>query len=93
MLGQPPTIDCCCQLYARGLENLRMCGACYLCQVCLEDRAVLSGYTIHYNVTELCSELGSCVKIKVAVLGSPSLIVLMVSVDVKHNTELYFINP
>ena len=27
-------------------------------------------------------ELGSCVKIEVAVLGSPSLIVLMVSVDI-----------
>ena len=32
------------------------------------------------------SELGrSCVKVKVAVLGSPSLIVLMVCVDVKHH--------
>ena len=30
------------------------------------------------------SELRSCVKVKVAVLGSPSLIVLMVSVDVKQ---------
>ena len=33
----------------------------------------------------LCfSELRSCVKVEVAVLGSPSLIVLMVSVDVKQ---------
>ena len=29
------------------------------------------------------SELRSCVKVEVAVLGSPSLIVLMVSVDIK----------
>ena len=34
-------------------------------------------------------ELRSCVKVEVAVLGSPSLIVLMVSVDVKqHGTWL-----
>ena len=31
------------------------------------------------------SELRSCVKVEVAVLGSPSLIVLMVSVDVKQH--------
>ena len=31
------------------------------------------------------SELRSCVKVEVAVLGSPSLIVLMVSVDVKRH--------
>ena len=31
------------------------------------------------------SELGSCVTVEVAVLGSPSLIVLMVSVDVKQH--------
>ena len=31
------------------------------------------------------SELRSCVKVKVAVLGSPSLIVLMVSVDEKQH--------
>ena len=30
-------------------------------------------------------ELRSCVKVEVAVLGSPSLIVLMVSVDVKQH--------
>ena len=30
------------------------------------------------------SELRSCVKVEVAVLGFPSLIVLMVSVDVKQ---------
>ena len=32
------------------------------------------------------SERRSLVKVEVAVLGSPSLIVLMVSVDVKHTT-------
>ena len=31
------------------------------------------------------SELRSCAKVEVAVLGSPSLIVLMVSVDVKQH--------
>ena len=31
------------------------------------------------------TELRSCVKVEVAVLGSPSLIVLMVSVDVKQH--------
>ena len=31
------------------------------------------------------SELRSCVKVEVAVLGYPSLIVLMVSVDVKQH--------
>ena len=31
------------------------------------------------------SELRSCVKVEVAVLGSPSLMVLMVSVDVKQH--------
>ena len=31
------------------------------------------------------SELRSCVKVEAAVLGSPSLIVLMVSVDVKQH--------
>ena len=31
------------------------------------------------------SELRSCVKVEVAVLGSPSLIVFMVSVDVKQH--------
>ena len=30
-------------------------------------------------------ELRSCVKVEVAVLGSPSLVVLMVSVDVKQH--------
>ena len=31
------------------------------------------------------SELGSCVKVKVAILGSTSLISLMVSVDIKQD--------
>ena len=33
----------------------------------------------------ISSELRSCVKVEVDVLGSPSLIVLMVSVDVKQH--------
>ena len=33
----------------------------------------------------ITSELRRCVKVEVAVLGSPSLIVLMVSVDVKQH--------
>ena len=33
----------------------------------------------------LLSELKSCVKVEVAVLGSPSLILLKVSVDVKQH--------
>ena len=32
-------------------------------------------------------ELRSCVKVEVAVLGSPSLMVLMVSVDVKQHLK------
>ena len=36
------------------------------------------------NQKDLCSELRSCVKVEVVVLGSPPLIVLMVSVDVKQ---------
>ena len=35
-------------------------------------------------MTEMYSEFRSCVKVEVAVLGSPSLISLMVSVDVKQ---------
>ena len=39
--------------------------------------------------TILTTELRSCVAVELAVLGSPSLIVLMVSVDVKqHGTWL-----
>ena len=42
------------------------------------------------GVTNIClsilfSELRSCVKVEVAVLGSLSLIVLMISVDVKQH--------
>ena len=33
------------------------------------------------------SELRSCVKVEVAVLGSPSLISRMVAVDVKHHVH------
>ena len=35
-------------------------------------------------MAEILSELRSCVKVEVAVLGSPTLIILMVSVDVKQ---------
>ena len=36
------------------------------------------------------TELRSCVKLEVSVLGSPSLIVLMVSVDVKQHAVSRF---
>ena len=39
----------------------------------------------HWNIA---SELRSCVKVEVAVLGSPSVIVLMVSVDVKQHWNI-----
>ena len=40
----------------------------------------------------LLSELGNCVKVEVCVLGSLSLVVLMVSVDVKqHWTWIYYL--
>ena len=38
----------------------------------------------HTKVVILDTELRSCVKVEVAVVGSPSLIVLIVSVDVKQ---------
>ena len=38
----------------------------------------------HTKVVILDSELRSCAKVEVAVLGSPSLIVRIVSVDVKQ---------
>ena len=36
-------------------------------------------------MAEILSELRSCVKVEVAVLGSPTLIILMVTVDVKQH--------
>ena len=39
------------------------------------------------NKKKLASELRGCVKVEVDVLGSPSLIVRSVSVDVKQNKE------
>ena len=39
----------------------------------------------HHERSRMRTELRSCVKVEVAVLGSPSLIVLMVSVDVKQH--------
>ena len=41
-------------------------------------------YIKMFHPPTLASERRSCVKVEVAVLGSPSLIVLMVSVDVKR---------
>ena len=38
-----------------------------------------------YLLTNYGAELRSCVKVEVAVLGSPSLIVLMVSLDMKQH--------
>ena len=37
------------------------------------------------NITDIASELRRCVKVEVAILGSPSLIVRTVSVDVKQH--------
>ena len=45
----------------------------------------VSPVSVRQTLLSLCpSELRSCVKVEVAVLGSPSLIILMVSVDVKQ---------
>ena len=40
---------------------------------------------VHKFAKRSISELRRCVKVEVAVLGSPSLIVLMVTVDVKQH--------
>ena len=45
----------------------------------------LCGRKATLNLNWSTSELRSCVKVEVAVLDSPSLIVLMVSVDVKQH--------
>ena len=51
-----------------------------------ENRPVYHRYSV--SVKLCCGEPRSCVKVKVAVVGSPSLISLMVSVDVKqHRNE------
>ena len=42
-------------------------------------------YIIKYNSVDESSELRSCVNVEVAVVGSPSLISLMVFVDVKQH--------
>ena len=44
----------------------------------------LTGYSINTWPETVMTELRSCVKVEVYVLGSPSLICLTVSVDVKH---------
>ena len=43
---------------------------------------------VSVDVNQHLKKLRSCVKVEVAVLGSPSLIVLMVSVDVKQHQNL-----
>ena len=48
----------------------------------LSENRLESGHGQGFGST---SELRSCVKVEVAVLGSPSLKVLMVSVDVKRH--------
>ena len=49
------------------------------------DTTVLMVFVdVKQHCTIEVSEVGSCVKVEAAVLGSPSLIVLMVSVDVKQ---------
>ena len=45
----------------------------------------LCGRKVTLNLNRVPSELRSCVKVEVAVLGSPSPIVLTVSVDVKQH--------
>ena len=45
----------------------------------------LCGRKVTLKLKHQVSELRSCVKVEVAVLGSPSLMVLMVSVDVKQH--------
>ena len=45
------------------------------------------GHKHHERRSRLQTELRSCVKVEVAVLVSPSLLVLMVSMDVKQHFE------
>ena len=55
--------------------------------LCKTDRPRLHGQLQCCLGASACEDavLRSCVKVEVAVLGSPSLIVLMVSVDVKQH--------
>ena len=46
-----------------------------------------------YILTEGYSQLRNCVKVEVAVLGSPSLVVRTVSVDVKHHVSILTEGP
>jgi len=55
--------------------------------VCVRAYALRIVYYYYYTSLIVISELRSCVKVEVAVLGSPSLIALMVSMDVRI-TEL-----
>ena len=47
----------------------------------------LCGRKVTLNLNTLLSELRSCVKVEVDVLGFPSLIVRTVSVDLKHHLK------
>ena len=48
-------------------------------------RTVLCGRKASHEEDSIQSEFRNCVKVEVPVLGSPSLISLMVSMDVKQN--------
>ena len=50
-----------------------------------ENPELLRALCFKLGVGHDTAKLGSCVKVEVAVLGSPSLIVLRVSVDVKQH--------
>ena len=59
-------------------------GFCFL-HAEISYRSVIAEKFINEVITFRRPEVRSCVKVEVAVLGSPSLIVLMVSVDVKQH--------
>ena len=58
---------------------------CVLACTCL--RVCMCGY-INSSQHQVAPDLWNCVKVEVAILGSPSLKSLMVSVDVKHQSAL-----
>ena len=61
--------------------RVHMCVCVYVCAyVC-----VCGGY-INSSQHQVAPDLWNCVKVEVAVLGSPSPISLIVSVDVKHQS-------
>ena len=74
-----------CVVYSaclRGRSNLakseRSNTRCVVYSACLRERS-------YQSEGSLFSELGSCVQVEVDVLGSPSLIVLVLSVEVKQD--------